>query len=362
MYDYLIIGSGLYGMVCARELSDLGFKVLVIEKRNHLGGNIFNDSIEGINIHKYGAHIFHTSDAGVWAYVNKFVSFNSFINSPVAFYKGNLYSLPFNMWTFNKMWGVTSPDDAKNIIDSQRKSIVLPRNLEEQAISLVGRDIYEILIKGYTKKQWGRDPKDLPADIIKRLPVRYTFDNNYFNDIYQGIPVGGYNLLINSLLQGIECKISTDYFANRDYFDSISKKVIYTGKIDEYFNFKFGRLEYRSLRFESEVISKANFQGNAVVNFTDESISYTRIIEHKHFEKIESCSTVITREFSQEYDGFNEAYYPIGNEKNMSLFRKYQFEAKKLSKVFFGGRLAEYRYYDMHQIIARALKYVKTYF
>jgi UDP-galactopyranose mutase len=360
MRDYLIVGSGLYGMVMARELTDLGYDVTVIDKRSHPGGNIYCDKIEGINVHKYGAHIFHTSDQKVWSYVNRFCEFNNFINSPVAIYKDEIYSLPFNMWTFSKLWNTPSPQKVKEIIREQSREIKNPKNLEEQAISMVGRDIYEKLIKGYTKKQWGRDPKNLPKSIINRLPVRLTFNNNSFRDKYQGIPIGGYNSLISGLLRNIDVKLNKDFFKNRMDYEESYRMIIYTGKIDEFFNYEFGPLNYRSLRFETEVLPIDNYQGNAVVNYTHEKIPWTRILEHKHFEGTKSDKTVITREYSTEYDGKNEAYYPIGDESNKLLYQKYKSKAELLTQFHFGGRLAEYKYYDMHQVIARALSKIKS--
>lgn len=362
MYDYLIVGAGLYGAVCARELTDAGKKVLVIEKRNHIAGNVYTEKIEGINVHKYGAHIFHTNNKKVWDYVNRFSVFNRFTNSPVANYKNELYSLPFNMYTFNKMWGVTTPQEAEAKIAEQRKEIAhAPENLEEQAISLVGRDIYEKLIKGYTEKQWGRDCKDLPSFIIKRLPVRLTFDNNYFNALYQGIPVGGYTKMVAAMLDGIEVRLSTDYFEKREYWNSQAEKIIYTGPVDEYFNFSLGNLEYRSVRFETEVLDTPNYQGNAAVNYTDREVPWTRIIEHKWFEfgKDENGSdlpkTVISKEYSSEWKIGDEPYYPVNDAKNSELYAQYKKLADE-ENVVFGGRLGEYKYYDMDQVIAVALE------
>lgn len=362
MYDYLIVGAGLYGAVCARELSDAGKNVLVIEKRNHTAGNVYTEKIEGINVHKYGAHIFHTNNSNVWSYVQRFATFNRFTNSPVANYKGELYSLPFNMYTFNKMWGVVTPEEAAAKIEEQRKEITgEPQNLEEQAISLVGRDIYEKLIKGYTEKQWGRDCKDLPAFIIKRLPVRLTFDNNYFNALYQGIPVGGYTKMVEKMLEGIEVQTGVDYLVNKAELDKLAEYVIYTGPIDAYFNYSLGNLEYRSVRFETETLDIPNFQGNAAVNYTDAEIPWTRIIEHKWFEfgKDENGDglpkTVISREYSSEWRLGDEPYYPVNDEKNSSLYAAYKKLAAKDQKVIMGGRLGDYKYYDMDQVIAAAL-------
>lgn len=363
MYDYLIVGAGLYGAVCARELTDSGKKVLVIDKRNHIAGNIYTEKIEGINVHKYGAHIFHTNNKTVWDYVNRFSVFNRFTNSPVANYKGELYSLPFNMYTFNKMWGVVTPEEAALKIAEQRKEITgEPNNLEEQAISLVGRDIYEKLIKGYTEKQWGRDCKDLPSFIIKRLPVRLTFDNNYFNALYQGIPIGGYTSMVANMLSGIEVKTGIDYLEKKEELDKLTSNVIYTGPIDAYFNYSLGYLEYRSVKFENELIDKPNFQGNAAVNYTDRETPWTRIIEHKWFEfgKDENGNdlpkTVISKEYSSEWKPGDEPYYPVNDEKNSLLFSEYKKLTDKEKNVIFGGRLGEYKYYDMDQVIAAALE------
>ena len=357
-FDYLIVGAGLFGAVFAREMTNIGMKCLVIDKRNHIGGNVFTENISGINVHKYGAHIFHTNEKAIWDYVNSFVEFNRYTNSPLAYYKGKLYNLPFNMNTFYQLWGVTKPFEAKHIIDEQIKKagIIIPQNLEEQAINLVGTDIFKFLIKGYTEKQWGRDCKDLPTFIIKRLPVRFTYDNNYFNDKYQGIPVGGYTYLIKKLLEGIRVDLSVDFFKDRKFFNSIAKKTVYTGKLDEFFDYDSGYLEYRSLRFESQELEIDNFQGNAVVNYTEKEIPYTRIIEHKHFEFGTQSSTIITKEYSSEWNVNNEPYYPINDKKNENLANNYKKRAENINNVIFGGRLAEYRYYDMHQIIAQALK------
>lgn len=362
MFDFIIVGSGLYGSVCARELTDAGYIVLVLEKRNHIAGNIYTENIKGINVHKYGAHIFHTNNKQVWDYVNKYATFNRYTNSPIANYKDELYSLPFNMYTFNKMWNIATPDKAEKIITEQRKEIDHePSNLEEQAISLVGRDIYEKLIKGYTEKQWGRDCKDLPSFIIKRLPVRFTYDNNYFNALYQGIPIGGYTKMIENMLEGIEVRLNTDYLENKQYYDSLADKIIYTGPIDAYFNYSLGNLEYRSLRFETETLNIPNYQGNAVVNFTDRDTPYTRIIEHKWFEfgKDEENNdipcTVITREYPSEWNTGDEPFYPINDQRNFDLYSQYKVLADKENKVIFGGRLGEYKYYDMDQIVTSAL-------
>lgn len=366
MYDYLVVGAGLFGSVFAREAKDKGYSVLVVDKRDHIAGNVYTRKVEGINFHQYGAHIFHTNNKEVWDYVNKFITFNRFTNSPVANYKGELYSLPFNMYTFNKMWGVITPDEAKAKIEEQRKEVVgEPENLEEQAISLVGRDIYEKLIKGYTEKQWGRDCKDLPSFIIKRLPVRFTFDNNYFNALYQGIPVGGYTKMVEKMLEGIEVRLNTDYLTNKEELDDIAKKVIYTGAIDAYYDYKLGTLEYRSVRFENEVLDMPNFQGNAAVNYTDRETPYTRIIEHKWFEfgKDENGNdlpkTIISKEYSSEWKPGDEPYYPVNDERNSKLYAEYKALSLNEDKVIFGGRLGEYKYYDMDAVIASALKLAK---
>ena len=355
-YDYVLIGGGLFSAVFAYHAKKAGKTCLIVEKRNHLGGNIYCENIENINVHKYGAHIFHTSDKRVWEFVNSICEFNGFINSPLANYKGEIYNLPFNMNTFSQMWGITTADEAKAIIEEQKKEILgEPKNLEEQAISLVGRDIYEKLIKGYTEKQWGRDCKDLPAFIIKRLPVRYTYDNNYFNDIYQGIPVGGYNVLIDRLFYGCDVMLNTDYNCDREKFNALGEKVLYTGTLDSLYNYKFGKLDYRSLRFETEIIDNKDFQGVAVVNYTEREIPYTRIIEHKHFENAISNKTVITREYPADWQEGMEQYYPLNDDKNNELFLKYKALAEKESNMLFGGRLAEYKYYDMDKVIASAL-------
>ena len=357
-YDYLIVGAGLYGAVCAREAVKAGKKVLVIDKRPHIAGNVHTEQIEGINVHVYGAHIFHTNDRTVWDYVNQFAEFNRFTNSPVANYKGELYSLPFNMYTFNKMWGVVTPAEAAAKIEEQKREagITEPKNLEEQAISLVGTDIYEKLVKGYTEKQWGRDCRDLPAFIIKRLPVRLTFDNNYFNALYQGIPMGGYTKMVENMLEGIEVRLNVDYFEHKDELDALADRVIYTGPIDAYFGYKLGNLEYRSVRFETEVLDIPNFQGNAAVNYTDRETPWTRIIEHKWFEFGTQPKTVISREFSSEWKPGDEPYYPVNDERNGALYQEYKKLADAEEKVIFGGRLGEYKYYDMDAVIASALK------
>lgn len=366
MYDYLVVGSGLFGAVFARQATDAGKTVLVIDKRPNVAGNVYTEKVEGINFHKYGAHIFHTNNTEVWNYVNRFATFNRFTNSPVANYKGELYSMPFNMYTFNKMWGVVTPEEAAAKIEEQKKEITgEPRNLEEQAISLVGRDIYEKLVKGYTEKQWGRDCKELPAFIIKRLPVRLTFDNNYFNALYQGIPIGGYTKLVENLLDGIEVQLNVDYLVDRTKWDAIAEKVVYTGAIDAFFNYSLGNLEYRSVRFENEVLDIPNFQGNAAVNYTDRETPWTRIIEHKWFEfgKDENGNdlpkTIISREYSSEWKPGDEPYYPVNDEKNGALYKEYRALADQEGKVIFGGRLGEYKYYDMDAVIASALECVK---
>ena len=365
-YDYLIVGSGLFGAVFARIATENNKKVLVIDKRSHIGGNVYTEKMFGINVHKYGAHIFHTNNKEVWNFVNKYCEFNRFTNSPIANYKGEIYSLPFNMYTFNKMWNVKSPQEAQEIITKQRKEIVgEPTNLEEQAVSLVGRDIFEKLIKGYTEKQWGRDCKELPAFIIKRIPVRLVYDNNYFNALYQGIPIGGYTKFVENLLDGIDTKTNSNYFENREYYNSLAKKIVYTGPIDEFFNYEFGELNYRSVRFETEVLDVSNFQGNAVVNYTDREVPWTRIIEHKWFEfgKDENGNeiekTVISKEFSSEWKPGDEPYYPVNDEKNNEIYSKYLSASKKESNVIFGGRLAEYKYYDMDAVIESAIKVAK---
>jgi UDP-galactopyranose mutase len=356
-YDCLIVGAGLYGSIFAFEMNKKGKKCLVIDKRDHIGGNIYCENIEGINVHKYGAHIFHTSNKEVWEYINQFCEFNNYINSPVANYKGEIYNLPFNMNTFNKLWGVRTPEEARRKIEEQKKEfgIVESKNLEEQAISLIGKDIYEKLIKGYTEKQWGRKATELPAFIIKRLPVRFIYDNNYFNDRYQGIPIGGYTKIIEKMLEGIEIKLNTNFFDNREYFENIAEKIVFTGMIDEFYNYQFGKLEYRSLRFETEILNEENYQGNAVVNYTEREIPYTRIIEHKHFEFGKQEKTVITREYPSEWKEGDEPYYPVNDEKNNNLYEKYKELAQQENRVIFGGRLGEYQYYDMDKVIEKVL-------
>lgn len=361
-YDYLIVGAGLFGAVFAQQMTLKGKKCLVIERRNHIAGNVYTEKQEDIQVHKYGAHIFHTSNKEVWDYVNSFVEFNRYTNSPIANYKGKLYNLPFNMNTFYQLWGVRTPEEALKKIEEQKAEfsyIKEPKNLEEQALILGGKDIYEKLIKGYTEKQWGRPAIDIPAFIIKRLPFRFTFDNNYFNDIYQGIPIGGYTLLVEKLLEGIEYKLGVNYLENREYWNSIADTIVYTGKIDEFFNNCFGSLDYRSLRFENEILDTPNYQGNAVVNYTEREIPYTRIIEHKHFEFGTQPKTIITKEYPLDISESNEAYYPINDERNQKIYQQYENLAKSEINIIFGGRLAEYKYYDMHQVIERALKLSK---
>ena len=366
-YDYLVVGAGLFGSTFAYHARRQGKRCLVIDKRPHLGGNLYCESKEGINVHKYGAHIFHTSNKAVWDFVNSIVEFNRYTNSPVASYRGKLYNLPFNMNTFYQMWGVRTPAEAKARIEEQRNEVMRlldgrePWNLEEQALSLVGRDIYERLIKGYTEKQWGRPCVELPAFIIKRLPVRLVFDNNYFNDKYQGVPVGGYNKLIEGLLEGVETRTEADFFADRPYWESLAERIVFTGKIDEYYGYRFGKLEYRTVRFEEETHDCPNYQGNAVVNYTDREVPYTRVIEHKHFEMFgqevyDIPRTVISREYSTEWKEGMEPYYPVNDERNTSLYARYKELAERDRNVIFGGRLAEYKYYDMHQIVEKVLK------
>ncbi len=360
-YDYLIVGSGLFGTVVAQRAHEQGKKVLMLEKRPHIAGNVYTEEIEGINVHKYGAHIFHTNNKEVWEYVNRFAEFNRFTNSPVANYKNELYSLPFNMYTFNKMWGVVTPEEAAAKIEEQKAAagITEPKNLEEQAISLVGTDIYEKLVKGYTEKQWGRPCTELPAFIIKRLPVRFTFDNNYFNALYQGIPIGGYTKMVENMLSGIEIIVNEDYLENREKWDNIADTIIYTGAIDAFYDYQLGALEYRSVRFETEVLDKPNFQGNAAVNYTDRVTPWTRIIEHKWFEFGTQPKTVISREYSLEWKLGDEPYYPVNDEKNNQLYEQYKRMAQQEKKIIFGGRLGEYKYYDMDMVIASALKMSK---
>lgn len=372
MYDYLVVGSGLFGATFAYKAKQAGKSCLVIDRRTHLGGNIYCENVEGINVHKYGAHIFHTNNKEVWDFVNAIVPFNRYTNSPVANYKGKLYNLPFNMNTFYQMWGVLTPEDARRKIDEQKAAAILamknagvsePRNLEEQALTLIGKDIYETLIKGYTEKQWGRQCADLPAFIIKRLPVRFVYDNNYFNDKYQGIPIGGYNKLIDGLLEGIEVKTNVDFFADRAYWEQIAEKIVFTGPIDKYYNCKFGELEWRTIEFEQEIIDTANYQGNAVINYTEREVPYTRIIEHKHFEIFgddvyKYPKTVISKEYSIEYQKGMEPYYPVNDTRNNALAKQYREMAQRESNVIFGGRLAEYMYYDMAPVIEKVLNLI----
>ena len=357
-YDYLVVGAGLYGAVFAYEAKKKEKTCLVIDKRDHIAGNIYCENVSGINVHKYGAHIFHTSDKKIWEYVNQFAEFNNYINSPVARYKNELYNLPFNMNTFSKMWNIATPQEAKDIIASQIAdlNITEPKNLEEQALSLVGKDVYEKLIKGYTEKQWGRDCKDLPSFIIKRLPLRFIYDNNYFNDRYQGIPIGGYTKIVEKMLDGIEVRLNTNYLDNREEFDAMADKIVYTGMIDQFYDYKLGVLEYRSVRFETEELPMENYQGNAVVNYTEREVPYTRIIEHKHFEFGKQPTTIISREYSSEWKKGDEPYYPVNNDKNNALYQQYKELADKEHKVIFGGRLGGYKYYDMDKVIVAALE------
>lgn len=358
MYDYLIVGSGLYGAIVARELKNAGYKVLIIEKRNHIAGNVYTEKRDNINVHVYGAHIFHTSDEKVWNYVNKYAKFNDFINSPLAYYKGEYYHMPFNMNTFHEIWGVNTAEEAKAKIEEEKakENIKEITNLEEQAISLVGRTIYERLVKGYTEKQWGRDCKDLPSFIIKRLPLRFEYNNNYFNDIYQGIPIGGYTKLVENIISDIEVKLNEDYLKNKDYWNKQAKNIIYTGAIDEFYDYKFGELEYRSLKFEVERIEKEFYQKNCVINYTEREVPHTRIIEHKYFENDQSPVTWITKEYPSDYKKGMEKFYPVNDEKNNSLYKQYEELAAKENNIIFGGRLGKYKYYDMDDVIAEALK------
>lgn len=360
-YDYLIVGAGIFGAVFAYEANKKGKKVLVIDKRNHIAGNIYTENVEGINVHKYGAHIFHTSDKQVWDYVNQFAEFNNYVNSPIAIYKDELYNLPFNMNTFSKMWGIKTPDEAKKIIDEQKKQYFVenPSNLEEQALSLAGKDVYEKLIKGYTEKQWGRDCKELPAFIIKRLPFRFTYNNNYFNDCYQGIPVGGYTQIIEKMLEGIEVRLNVDFLKERETYEAVAEKIVYTGMIDQFYDYKLGVLQYRSVRFETEKLECDNYQGNAVVNYTDREVPYTRIIEHKHFEFGNQPVTIISREYSSEWHKGDEPYYPVNDQKNNALYQEYKELAAKEDKVIFGGRLGGYKYYDMDKTVKASLDLVR---
>ncbi len=356
-YDYLIVGAGLYGAVMAHELKKRGKKCLVIDRRSHIAGNIYCEDIEGIHVHRYGAHIFHTSNKKIWDYMNQFAEFNNYINSPVAVYKDELYNLPFNMNTFSKMWGIRTPQEAKDMIAKQvaDAGITEPKNLEEQCLSLVGRDVFEKLVKGYTEKQWGRDCKELPSFIIRRLPVRFTYDNNYFNDRYQGIPIGGYTAIVERMLEGVEVRTDTDFFEFRKENPDIAKKIIFTGMIDEYFGYRLGALEYRSVRFETEILDCENYQGNAVVNYTEKEVPYTRIIEHKHFEFGEQEKTVISREYSSEWKVGMEPYYPVNDAKNSALYEEYRKLAQEEENVIFGGRLGNYQYYDMDKVVEAAL-------
>ena len=361
-YDYLIVGAGLFGAVFAHEMTKNGKKCLVIEKRGHIGGNAYTELVENINVHKYGAHIFHTDNRGIWEYINQFAEFNRFTNSPVANYKGELYNLPFNMNTFYQMWGVKTPEEAKAKIEEQKAEAKVenPQNLEEQAISLIGKDIYEKLVKGYTEKQWGRKCDELPSFIIKRLPVRFTFDNNYFNDLYQGIPIGGYTQIVEKMLDGIEVKLNTDFFEDKEKWLNAADKVIFTGMIDQYYDYCYGELEYRGLDFESEILDIENYQGNAVINYTDAETPFTRIIEHKHFENSNSPKTIITREYPKSWSKGEEAYYPLNDKRNSDLFNRYLDLSKKEDKVIFGGRLGMYQYFDMWQVIDEALKLIDS--
>ena len=357
-YDFIIVGSGFFGAICAYELNKSGYKCLVLEKRNHIGGNCYTENKDGINIHTYGPHIFHTSNENVWSWINQFVSFNNFTLRPVANYKGEIFSLPFNMWTFSKLWNITHPEQAKEIIEEQSKEIDEPQNLEEQAIKLVGKDVYYKLIKGYTEKQWRKSATELPKEIIKRLPVRFTYDNNYFNDKYQGIPIGGYTQIFEKLLQNIEVKLEVDYLKDKEYWNSQSKRVIYTGPIDAYFDYQFGELEYKTTEFDHKRIESDNFQGIAMMNFTDIEVPYTRCIEHKHFENSVSDSTWISYEYPVEYNKTKEPYYPVNDKVNNEKYTEYKNLSQSIESVYFGGRLAEYKYYDMHQVIDSALKFV----
>ena len=363
-YDYLIVGAGLFGSIFAYEANKRGKKCLIVDKRNHIAGNIYTKEVEGINVHEYGAHIFHTSNKEVWEYIQQFAEFNRYTNSPVAFYKDEVYNLPFNMNTFSRLWGIKTPKEAQEMIEKQRQEsgILDPKNLEEQAISLVGKDIYEKLIKGYTQKQWGKLCTELPSFIIKRLPVRFTYDNNYFNDLYQGIPIGGYTQIIEKMLKGIDIKLNCDFFDHKEGLKDIANKIVFTGMIDRYFDYKLGTLEYRSLKFETEILNEENFQGNAVVNYTEYEVPYTRIIEHKHFEYGKQEKTVITKEYPANRKKGDEPYYPMNDEKNNELYKKYKLLAKEEENVIFGGRLGQYKYYDMHNVIAEALKCVSEEF
>lgn len=358
-YDYIIVGSGFFGSICAYELNKINKKVLVLESRNHIGGNCYTSNREGINVHDYGPHIFHTSNDEVWSWINQFVKFNNFVLTPVANYRNEIYSLPFNMWTFSKLWNITHPNQAKKIIEDQSKHINNPKNLEEQAIKLVGTEVYEKLIKGYTEKQWRKEAKDLPKEIIKRLPVRFTYNNNYFNDKYQGIPIGGYTQIFEKLLTGIKVMLNTDFIINKEYYKSISEKIIYTGPIDRFYDYIFGDLEYKTLNFVHKKENTSNYQGVAMMNFTEKKIPYTRIVEHKHFEFIESDNTIITYEYPIDYVvEKTDPYYPVNDEDNNNIYKKYKQLSDKEENVYFGGRLAEYKYYDMHQVIESALNFI----
>lgn len=360
-YDYLIVGAGLFGSVFAYEATKRGKKCLVIDKRNHIGGNIYTEEVEGIHVHKYGAHIFHTSDKYIWDYVNQFTEFNRYTNSPIAIYKDEVYNMPFNMNTFSRMWDIKTPKEAKKIIEKQIKeaNIKKPKNLEEQAINLVGKDIYEKLVKGYTEKQWGMSCSELPAFIIKRLPVRFTYDNNYFNDLYQGIPIDGYTQIVKKMLENVDVKLECDFFEHKQELEKCADKIVYTGMIDQFYDYCYGALEYRSLKFETEILDEENYQGNAVVNYTDREVPYTRVIEHKHFEFGTQKKTVITKEYSKEWHKGDEPYYPINNSYNNELYKKYELLAIKNEKVIFAGRLGQYKYYDMHDVIQNALSLVE---
>ena len=360
-YDYLIVGAGLFGAVFAYEAKKKGKRCLVIDKRNHIGGNIYTEEIEGINVHKYGAHIFHTNDENIWQYVNRFAKFNRYTNSPIAKYNNEIYNLPFNMNTFHQLWGISTPKEAKEIIQKEKEKYGVdePKNLEEQAINLVGMTIYEKLVKGYTEKQWGKKANELPNFIIKRLPVRFIYDNNYFNDDFQGIPIGGYTQIISKMLSNVEVELNVDFFSDKDKFMKKASKIVFTGPIDQYYDYKFGHLEYRSLRFETKILNEQNYQGNAVVNYTDYETPFTRIIEHKHFEYGNQEKTVITKEYPQEWNENREPYYPINDEKNNSLYLKYQELAEREPNIIFGGRLGQYKYFDMDKVIAEALKVAK---
>lgn len=359
-YDFLIIGSGFFGSICAYELNKKGYKCLVLEKRQHIGGNCYTEKKNNINIHTYGPHIFHTSNEEVWKWINQFVKFNDFTLRPVANYKGEVYSLPFNMWTFSKLWSISKPEEAKSIINEQSLEINNPENLEEQAIKLVGKDVYYKLIKGYTEKQWKKPATELPKEIIKRLPVRFTYDNNYFNDKYQGIPIGGYTQIFEKLLEGIEVKLDVDYLESKDYWNSQARNIIYTGPIDAFFNYEFGELEYKTTRFEHKKLNTNNYQGTAMMNYTDYETPYTRTIEHKHFERSESNITWVTWEYPEDYDRNKEPYYPVNDKLNNSIYQKYKELTSDLPNIYFGGRLAEYKYYDMHQVIESSLKFIKN--